>query len=48
MYPTRTKSYSPLMSENWMCVEDPFSLIWSHIVSGVGTVVAPLAFQRPL
>ena len=32
IYLTRTQSYSPSKSENWMCVEDPFLQIWSHIL----------------
>ena len=28
---TRTQSYSPSKSENWMCVEDPFLQIRSYI-----------------
>ena len=31
MYLTRTQSYIPLKSENWMCVEDPFSQIRSKL-----------------
>ena len=32
LYALSNLSYSPLSSYNWMCVEDPFSQIRSHIM----------------